>query len=148
MADIIIPDYIFGLLIFAICLSTMLYIGRAMNDCPKNKPIKTESKKSLYFQFLCKYDKMEIIAFVLGLGVICAAIILFFWGLLPINSVVQNLPQGHTRNSISGFMLSLISLSLATFAMSINFVIMVSNGATSRKRHNEIIALLTEQSKK
>ncbi|MFA4848691.1 MAG: hypothetical protein WC626_03110 [Methanoregula sp.] len=147
MADIIIPDYIFGLLFFAICLSTMLYIGRAMNDCPKNKPVKTESKESLYLQFLCKYDKMEIVAFVLGL-VMIGAIILFFWGILQINSVVQNLPQGDARNSISGFMLSSIGLGLSMLAMSINFVIMVSNGATSRKRHNEIIALLTERSKK
>jgi|GEM_PF-5769443 len=137
MTDIIMPDYFFALFLFAFFAIIVFSIGRNMNEHPNMKHTQ-KSKNNISFS---NFNFSEKITIVLGIAMIMAVLI-FFYGLFLLNSLIPSITSEIVKQDINALMLSFFGLGLAMFAMSINFLITISNGAISRLRHEEVIGHL------
>ncbi|MCK9630249.1 MAG: hypothetical protein M0R30_01290 [Methanoregula sp.] len=137
MTDIIMPDYIFAVFLFAFCALIVFSIGRNMNDHSNMKHTQ-KLKNNISFS---NFDSSEKITIVLGIAMI-VAVLIFFLGLFQLNSIIPSITSETVKQDINALMLSFFGLGLAMFAMCINFLFTISNGAISRLRHEEVIGYL------
>ncbi|MGD0081368.1 MAG: hypothetical protein ABSB80_12065 [Methanoregula sp.] len=133
MSNVILPDYIFGMLIFILWGTLTICIGQLIKDADENKKDRPKKIKNLIFY----YRRSDWFLTFLGAIMLIIAIY-FFGGISNLNKLVANLPTSSEKDTYYGLVLSFEGLAISLAIITLNFLKDVQDEVLARVRQTEI----------
>lgn len=135
MTDIVIPDYLLGILISLSLIAGILLIG-ILSGMQKNK-----EDSSYDISPIQHYNTGDWIATILG-SVLIAAVFVYLLGVIQISPIIESLPSGVEKNGLRALVFSTYGLILSMFALVINFINEIPTSVKSRVHHRLLMEKL------
>jgi hypothetical protein len=129
MSDVVIPDFLFILLILGFWLSSTFFIGRAIKD----EPATPQNLRLVFYHF----DIGDWFQFALGI-ILLIATVYFLNTALTGAASVNILPMSDEKIRFMGLFTSFIALGLSMFVISVNQLKEVYSTVINRVRFDKI----------